>query len=128
MVCLPEGLVQKVHQSFHGAHFFSFTEKVKIFNRSLQGFGMEQKIKYSGNALLWSIFHYERFGGDPQKRGLQNRLVSELVLSALLGKSSNVNSTLQLDFKNVLICSKAYSCRDKLFPRLLCLPRARNVE
>ena len=51
--------------------------------------GLEwNKIKYSGNALLWSIFHYERFGGDPQKRGLQNRLVSELVLSALLGKSN----------------------------------------
>lgn len=39
-----------------------------------------------GNGLLWGIYHYERFGGDPQKRGLQNRIASEIFLSLLWGK------------------------------------------
>ena len=38
-----------------------------------------------GNALLLGVWHYERFGGDPQKRSLQNRLVSEIAISGLLG-------------------------------------------
>ena len=42
-----------------------------------------------GNALLLGVWHYERFGGDPQKRGLQNRLVSEIAVSGLLGTLHN---------------------------------------
>ena len=33
-----------------------------------------------GNALLLGILHYERFGGDPQKRSVRNRMASEMVL------------------------------------------------
>ena len=35
-----------------------------------------------GNALLIGIIHYERFGGDPQKRSFRNRLTSEIVVCA----------------------------------------------
>ena len=35
-----------------------------------------------GNALLIGIIHYERFGGDPQKRSIRNRLTSEIVFCA----------------------------------------------
>ena len=35
-----------------------------------------------GNALLMGIIHYERFGGDPQKRSIRNRLTSEIVVCA----------------------------------------------
>ena len=33
-----------------------------------------------GNALLLGILHYERFGGDPQKRSVRNRMASETVV------------------------------------------------
>ena len=33
-----------------------------------------------GNALLLGILHYERFGGDPQKRSVRNRMASEMVV------------------------------------------------
>ena len=33
-----------------------------------------------GNALLIGIIHYERFGGDPQKRSVRNRMASEMVV------------------------------------------------
>ena len=35
-----------------------------------------------GNALLIGIIHYEKFGGDPQKRSLRNRLTSEIIVCA----------------------------------------------
>ena len=35
-----------------------------------------------GNTLLIGIIHYERFGGDPQKRSFRNRLTSEIVVCA----------------------------------------------
>ena len=35
-----------------------------------------------GNALLIGVIHYERFGGDPQKRSIRNRLTSEIVFCA----------------------------------------------
>ena len=44
-----------------------------------------------GNALLLGILHYERFGGDPQKRSVRNRMASEMVLCvASLGNLSIV--------------------------------------
>ena len=33
-----------------------------------------------GNALLIGIIHYEKFGGDPQKRSVRNRMASEMVV------------------------------------------------
>ena len=33
-----------------------------------------------GNTLLFGILHYERFGGDPQKRSVRNRMASEMVV------------------------------------------------
>ena len=33
-----------------------------------------------GNTLLLGILHYEKFGGDPQKRGVRNRMASEMVV------------------------------------------------
>ena len=41
-----------------------------------------------GNILLGTIVHFERFGGDSQKRGLQNRLVSEFVIATMLAVNS----------------------------------------
>ena len=38
-----------------------------------------------GNSLLGAIIHFEWFGGDQQKRGLQNRLVSEMLIATILG-------------------------------------------
>ena len=35
------------------------------------------------NLLLLGLAHYERFGGDPQKRSLGNRLASQAALSAI---------------------------------------------
>ena len=35
------------------------------------------------NVLLLAIIHYERFGGDPQKRGLGNRLISAIFWTLL---------------------------------------------
>ena len=35
------------------------------------------------NVLLLAIIHYERFGGDPQKRGLGNRLISAIFWTML---------------------------------------------
>ena len=35
-----------------------------------------------GNVLLIGIIHYEKFGGDPQKRSFRNRLTSEIVVCA----------------------------------------------
>ena len=37
-----------------------------------------------GNALLLSILHYERYGGDPKKRSLGNRLTADIGLAILL--------------------------------------------
>ena len=37
-----------------------------------------------GNLLLLSILHYERYGGDPQKRSLGNRLAADMCLAILL--------------------------------------------
>ena len=36
-----------------------------------------------GNFLLLGLAHYERFGGDPQKRSLGNRIASQAALSAV---------------------------------------------
>ena len=36
-----------------------------------------------GLAMILGILHYERFGGDPQKRSLGNRLISSGILSLL---------------------------------------------
>ena len=36
-----------------------------------------------GLAMMVGILHYERFGGDPQKRGLGNRLISCGIISQL---------------------------------------------
>ena len=36
-----------------------------------------------GLSMMMGILHYERFGGDPQKRGLANRLISCGILSLL---------------------------------------------
>ena len=48
-----------------------------------------------GNALLIGILHYERFGGDPQKRGLGNRLIFHAVL-AQMAFSTLLNSNMVL--------------------------------
>ena len=37
-----------------------------------------------GNSFLVALVHYEWFGGDPQKRSLQNQLVSEVTMAGLL--------------------------------------------
>ena len=37
-----------------------------------------------GNILLVAIWHFERFWGDTQKRSLQNRLASQLVIACML--------------------------------------------
>ena len=37
-----------------------------------------------GNLLLGVIWHYERFGGDSQKRSLQNQLASQIIIACLL--------------------------------------------
>ena len=37
-----------------------------------------------GNIFLAAIWHFERFWGDTQKRSLQNRLASQLVIACML--------------------------------------------
>ena len=37
-----------------------------------------------GNMLLLSVLHYERYGGDPQKRSVRNRLGFDITFSILL--------------------------------------------
>ena len=34
-----------------------------------------------GNFLLFGLYHYERFGEDPAKRSLFNRLISQCLLA-----------------------------------------------
>ena len=43
-----------------------------------------------GNLLLVSILHYERYGGDPQKRSLGNRLAADMCLAILLCTSMGI--------------------------------------
>ena len=37
-----------------------------------------------GNIFLAAIWHFERFWGDTQKRSLQNRLASQIVIACML--------------------------------------------
>ena len=41
-----------------------------------------------GNSFLGIIWHFERFGGDTQKRSLQNRLASQIIVACILLMSS----------------------------------------
>ena len=41
-----------------------------------------------GNCFLGIIWHFERFGGDPQKRSLQNRLASQIIVACILFMNS----------------------------------------
>ena len=44
-----------------------------------------------GNSFLGIIWHFERFGGDTQKRSLQNRLASQIIVACiLLMNSANI--------------------------------------
>ena len=38
-----------------------------------------------GNAMCLVIMHYEQFGGDPMKRGLENKLMSSIGFAQILG-------------------------------------------
>ena len=42
-----------------------------------------------GNGFLGIIWHFERFGGDPQKRSLQNRLASQIIVACILFMNSS---------------------------------------
>ena len=42
-----------------------------------------------GSVLMFGIIHYERFGGDPQKRSLQNRLASQIIVACILFMNSS---------------------------------------
>ena len=50
-----------------------------------------------GNALLLSILHYERYGGDPQKRSLGNRLAADIGLAILLCTNIGIFSFIVLE-------------------------------
>ena len=41
-----------------------------------------------GNGFLGTIWHFERFGGDPQKRSLHNRLASQIMVACMLFMNS----------------------------------------
>ena len=37
-----------------------------------------------GNIFYWGIVHYERYGGDPLKRSIQNQLISAIAIAGLM--------------------------------------------
>ena len=45
-----------------------------------------------GNLMLFVLYHYERFGGDPAKRSLFNRLISHSVIACAV--QSNMGNLL----------------------------------
>ena len=49
-----------------------------------------------GNLFLGVLWHYERFGGDSQKRSLQNRLASQIIIACLLSLNNSNFSPLNL--------------------------------
>ncbi len=42
--------------------------------------GLYSVIEIIGNSLLFGVVYYEKYGGDPQKRTLVNRLISQICL------------------------------------------------
>ena len=64
-----------------------------------------------GNSFLGIIWHFERFGGDTQKRSLQNRLASQIIVACiLLMNSANIlgaNMSYRFASYEVLMLSKS---------------------
>ena len=48
-------------------------------------FYLEFVLTLIGNVLTLIIFNYERFGGDPMKRGIENKLISSLAMTQITG-------------------------------------------
>ena len=54
------------------------------------------------NLLMLAIIHYERFGGDPQKRGLGNRIISAMLWSTLFSSDAHFLTLFSQDQRIVL--------------------------
>ncbi len=70
-----------VKQNFDSPEFDSF----KILN-----LGLCFLIQIFGNPLCLAIWSYERFGGDPQKRTILNRLMGDLVRQAIYANMTSL--------------------------------------
>ena len=46
-----------------------------------------------GSIFYWGIIYYERFGGDPMKRSLRNKLIAAMATSLLILLHTNVLGT-----------------------------------
>ena len=46
-----------------------------------------------GSIFYWGIIYYERFGGDPMKRSLRNKLIAAMATSLMILVHSNVLGT-----------------------------------
>ena len=47
-----------------------------------------------GNGLCLVVINYEQFGGDPMKRGIENKLISSVCVAQILGMFSSATLSL----------------------------------
>ena len=47
-----------------------------------------------GNGLCLAVMNYEQFGGDPMKRGIENKLISSVCIAQILGMFSSATISL----------------------------------
>ena len=47
-----------------------------------------------GNGLCLVVINYEQFGGDPMKRGIENKLISSVCIAQILGMFSSATISL----------------------------------
>ena len=51
-------------------------------------------IQTFGNILVWGVYHFEYYGGDPQKRGFGNRVLSYMCQMSFLTNATAHHITL----------------------------------
>ena len=63
--------------------FESFENLIDIPLRIIQGISFPF-VFFIGSIFYWGMIKYERYGSDPMKRSLQNRLLSAIAISTIL--------------------------------------------
>ena len=88
-----------------------------------------------GYPLYFAIIHYEQFGGDPQKRSLQNMIyVNGCIFSVFLSFTINITLALRIAFGPMytslanILCSPIYSLYYMFIATLAIYMCIRNVQ